>query len=263
MQDWRSYDGVAETYERIHAGRFVDVEKDLLELSRLQPNDRVLDVGTGTGAGIEAAEQAGAWATGIDASYPMVAEGRRVHPTLRLAAAEAVDLPFRDGSFDVVTANFVVAHFTKAETALHDMLRVLRPAGRVAISSWSDGRDTFADAWREMIETVVPRAMLEPTYGRAVPGHDRFAKRDELEKLFLDAGLRHVRSEPRRYRWIYGVDDYVDGLAVFATGRFVRQMLGDGEWSGFLDRAKATFRERFADPLNDFRDVLLCVGKKE
>lgn len=263
MQDWRSYDGVATTYERIHAARFAEVAKDLLELSVVKAGDRVLDVGTGTGAGMEAALAAGAWAAGIDASFQMAAEGHRVRPALRLAAAEAVDLPFNGATFDAVTANFVIAHFTKAETALHDMLRVLKPGGRLAVSSWSDGRDAFSDTWREMVETIVPRAMLEPTYGRAVPGHERFAKRTKLEEVFIDAGLRRVRSEPRRYRWTYGVDDYVDGLAVFATGRFVRQMLGDTAWDAFLLRAKATFRERFADPLNDFRDVLLCVGIKE
>ena len=263
MEDWRSYDDVASTYERIHAGRFAEVAKDLIELSVVKAGDRVLDVGTGTGTGMQAAEAVGGWVVGIDASFQMAAEGHRVRPSLRLAAAEALDLPFHAGTFDVVTANFVIAHFTKAETALHDMLRVLRPGGRLAVSSWSDGRDAFSDTWREMVETIVPRAMLEPTYGRAVPGHERFAKRTELEELFIDSGLRRVRSEPRRYRWTYDVDDYVDGLAVFATGRFVRQMLGDAAWDAFLLRAKATFRERFADPLTDFRDVLVCVGTKE
>ena len=39
--------------------------------------------------------------------------------------------------------NFVLAHFTKYETALFDMMRVLQPGGRVAFSSWSDGVDAY------------------------------------------------------------------------------------------------------------------------
>jgi hypothetical protein len=37
-------------------------------------------------------------------------------------------------------------------------------------------------------------------------------------------------------------------------------MLGDAGWASFLERAKGAFKERFADPLGDSRDVLLAVG---
>jgi hypothetical protein len=37
-------------------------------------------------------------------------------------------------------------------------------------------------------------------------------------------------------------------------------MLGAPGFAAFLDRAKATFEERFADPVNDFRDVVLATG---
>ena len=52
-----------------------------------------------------------------------------VHPELRLAAAEAIDLPFRDGSFDAVVGTFVLAHFAKVDTALFDIVRVFREQG--------------------------------------------------------------------------------------------------------------------------------------
>jgi len=39
-------------------------------------------------------------------------------------------------------------------------------------------------------------------------------------------------------------------------------MLGDGGWEAFRTRARARFAERFADPLNDFRDVILAIGTK-
>jgi hypothetical protein len=39
-------------------------------------------------------------------------------------------------------------------------------------------------------------------------------------------------------------------------------MLGDAGFDAFVDRAKAVYRERFADPVNDFRDVMFVVGVK-
>ena len=49
MSDWRTYDDVAEIYERVHAPRFAEVARDLLALAQLEPPSRVLDIGTGTG----------------------------------------------------------------------------------------------------------------------------------------------------------------------------------------------------------------------
>src|SRR3972149_880572 len=63
MSDWRSYDNVAETYERVHAPRFAEVARDLASLAGAGPGARVLDVGTGTGV---AAEAAGERFTGAD-----------------------------------------------------------------------------------------------------------------------------------------------------------------------------------------------------
>ena len=82
------------------------------------------------------------------------------------------------------------------------------------------------------------------------------------EEELLDAGLRHVRTEPKQYEWRYARDDYVDDLTVWATGRFVREMLGENDWAAFMERVRDTFAERFPDPLHDRRDVLLAVGTK-
>ena len=135
--------------------------------------------------------------------------------------------------FDAALGNFVLAHFTKVETALFDVIRVVRRGGRVAFSAWADGPDAYQGAWREMIESVVPREMLQPAYEQAAPWHERFRSRNAVEEALIDAGLRHVRTEIAKYRWTYPRDDYLDGLEVFATGRFVREMLGERGWADF------------------------------
>jgi ubiquinone/menaquinone biosynthesis C-methylase UbiE len=263
MDDWRSYDHTAETYERVHAPRFAQVARDLTELAGVEAGMRALDVGTGTGVAAAAVVERGASAIGLDRSLGMLAVGRERHPDIRFVAGETIDLPFRGATFDSVLGSFVLAHFTKVDTALFDIMRVTKPGGTIAFSTWADERDAFTDTWRELVLSVVPEDLLEQTLAKAIPNHERFKRREAIEQTLIDAGLRHVRTEPRRYEWRYARDDYVDGLTTWAIGRFVREMLGEDDWKRFLDRAHEVFAERFPDPLHDIRDVLLAVATKE
>jgi ubiquinone/menaquinone biosynthesis C-methylase UbiE len=237
MEDWRSYDRTAAIYERVHAPRFAEPARDLATLAGVVAGARVLDVGTGTGVAAGVAHKLGAAVVGVDPSEDMLEVARTSRPGIGFLAAQAIDLPFPNGSFDVVLGTFVLAHFAKVETALFDIQRVTRP--------------------------VVPDDLLAPTMDKAIPNHDRFTDRAAVEEVLLDAGLRHVRTEPAQYEWLYGRDEFIDGLTVWATGRFVREMLGEDGWNGFLERVRNTFAERFPDPLHDRRDVLLAIGTKE
>lgn len=262
MQDWRRYDEVAETYHRVHAPRLAEPARDLVELAGIETGDRVLDVGTGTGVAATAARAAGAVVIGIDESLGMLRAGRGSSDGVILVGAEAIDLPFRDARFDAVLASFVLAHFTRYQTALHDMLRVTRPGGRIALTAWTDHEDELTRTWRELAEQVVPREMLQPALKQAIPWRERFTSRAAIAETMMEAGLRQVRSEERRYRFQYRLDEYVEGLGTWATGRFVRSMLGEAGFASFLARAKDTFTQRFADPVNDFREVAFAVGVK-
>jgi ubiquinone/menaquinone biosynthesis C-methylase UbiE len=262
MQDWRRYDDVADTYERVHAARFADPARDLVTLTGIRDGERVLDVGTGTGVAGEAARSAGAFVVGIDPSLEMLRIARTDRPGVHVAAAQAIDLPLRDQAFDAVIGNFVLAHFTKYQTALFDLIRVAKPEGRIGLSAWADPQDDLTKTWLELVYEVVPREMLEPALSQAVPWRDRFRNRGAIEEALIDAGLRHVRTEVDQYRFQYSLDDYVDGLATWATGRFVRSMLGDAGFAAFLERVRTTFKERFADPVNDFREVMFALGVK-
>jgi ubiquinone/menaquinone biosynthesis C-methylase UbiE len=263
MDDWRSYDDVAATYERVHAPRFVEPARDLLALAGVHAGQRVLDVGTGTGVAAEAARSIGADAVGVDASIEMLRVGHAAHADLRLAAAEAIDLPFANGTFDAVVGTFVLAHFAHVDTALYDIIRVARSGATIGFTTWTDARDAFGETWLELVTDVVPQELLEPSVARAIPNHDRFTRREAVEEALIDAGLKHVRTEPARYEWRYPLDEYLDGLEVWAVGRFAKEMLGPESWAAFRAKARAVFAERFPDPLHDRRDVLLAIGIKE
>jgi ubiquinone/menaquinone biosynthesis C-methylase UbiE len=262
MDDWRSYDRVADTYARIHAPRLAEPARDLVGIVEPGPDRLVLDIGAGTGAASEAIRDVGAVVVAADPSVSMLDVARRSWPDLRAVAAQAIDLPFRPGAFDAVIGNFVLAHFAKVDTALFDLIRVTAPGGRLGFSAWEDGVDAFTETWLELVTSVVPREMLEPSVGRAIPNRDRFRRRATLEQVLHDAGLNHVRTERGRYEWVYARDEFVEGLTTWATGRFVRSMIGESGWASFMERAHATFAERFPDPLHDTREVLFVVGTK-
>jgi ubiquinone/menaquinone biosynthesis C-methylase UbiE len=263
MRDWRSYEDVADTWQRVNAPRNAIIARDLLGLAGLEPGHRVLDVGTGTGSlAAEAVDLTGgdALVVGVDVAPAMLRVGRASHPGLRLAAAGAVDLPFRDATFDIVAGNFVLQHFPRPQTALFDMLRVLRRGGRLALTTWGSGEDDLEKTWRELVEEIVGPDLTRDAIQRSTPGRGRFGDRAAIEETLLDAGLRHVRTERREYRFAFSIADYVAGRSVLATGRFVREMVGADRFEEFLERARTVYAERFADPLNDFRDAWLAVA---
>ena len=171
MDDWRSYDRVAEAYERANGTRLGVVARDLLALAAPLPESaRILDVGTGTGVtASEAAASGAGLVIGIDRSLRMLQVGCAHRDGFRPVAAEAIDLPFRDGSFDVVSASFVLNHFTKYQTALADMVRVVRPGGKLVVATWGPGLDELQRTWRELVESVVQEELLDDITRQAIP----------------------------------------------------------------------------------------------
>jgi ubiquinone/menaquinone biosynthesis C-methylase UbiE len=241
------------------------VAADLVAASGVAPGMRVLDVGTGTGvAAAAAADRVGGegLAVGVDASLPMLSTGHAVRPAAMLVGGEAIDLPFRDGTFDIVTANFVLHHFTRYDTALFDMLRVTRPSGRIAVSTWGANIDDLERTWRALLEERMGPDMLRDVQKQASPWRMRFEDRGLLEETLVDAGLRSIRTERREYRFTFRLAEWIEGRAALPTGRFVRQMLGEQLFASFLDRVRSVFADRFSDPLNDFRDVWFATGVK-
>jgi len=101
----------------------------------VQPNDRVLEVGVGTGINLSL-YPAGSSVTGIDFSEGMLEKAReRVARTgvrnMRLLQMDAADLRFADDSFDIVYAPYLISVVPDPVKVACEMRRVCRPGGRI------------------------------------------------------------------------------------------------------------------------------------
>jgi ubiquinone/menaquinone biosynthesis C-methylase UbiE len=263
MSQWKTFDAVAETYDRVRAPVHQAPAADVVDLLGSPTSGGLLDVATGTGV-LAAAAQAAGWdpVVGIDRSVPMLTQAFR-RGVRHLAASEVVDLPFRDSTFGALGVAFALHTFAKYDTALFDMLRVLRPDGRLGVATWGSGDDEFTRVWRWVAETFATKDLFKDALSRAAPWQERFSDPARLEEALRDAGLRNVSVERRQYRTTLTIDDYLTGRGISAQGRFLRDTLGEPLWQRFHERVSSEFRERFPDPLGDTNDVLIAAGTKD
>jgi SAM-dependent methyltransferase len=112
----------------------------LVKFAGVRAGQRVLDVGCGTGVVAITAARAGAAASGLDLT-PELLERARANSQLAEVAVEwregdAEKLPYADAAFDVVLSQFGHIFAPRPELALSEMLRVLKPGGTIAFSTW-------------------------------------------------------------------------------------------------------------------------------
>lgn len=93
----------------------------------------VLDVACGTGDMVLELTKRSYLVTGVDLSEEMLAIAKRKVENGKWEVADAEHLPYDDNSFDAVTCAFGVRNFVHLEKGLNEMLRVLKPGGRIAI----------------------------------------------------------------------------------------------------------------------------------
>lgn len=136
---WASGDFAAVDFAAV--GTMITIAGELLcESVDLRAGQDVLDVATGSGNTALAAARRFTNVTGVD-YVPALIERAKVRAQAEGLIAEflvgdAEDLPVPDASFDVVLSTFGVMFAPDHERAAAEMLRVLRPGGRIGLSNW-------------------------------------------------------------------------------------------------------------------------------
>lgn len=181
----------------------------LLDAAGVGEGTRVLDVGTGTGTAAVAARARGARVSAVDADAGMVAAARARGLDARTGVLP--ELPYGDGEFDAVVGNFVVNHVGRPRAALAELHRLLRPGGRIALTTWSARRGAGQDLLGRACEAggAVPPAYLP----RLDPAQDWTRTADGLAELLGGAGF--VEAEAAELMWDHraGVEEWWSAAA--------------------------------------------------
>ncbi|NVM86643.1 SAM-dependent methyltransferase [Variovorax sp. SG517] len=113
----------------------------LVGFAQIAEGETVLDVGTGTGVVAVTAARRGARVTGLDLTPELIEAARENagisgHGDIAWTEGDAENLPYADGSFDVVLSQFGHMFAPRPEVAIAEMRRVLKPGGRIAFATW-------------------------------------------------------------------------------------------------------------------------------
>ena len=129
-----NFDSIAANYDRMNRLMTLGLDRWWRRRAVRGLRGKVLDVACGTGDMVVELAKLGCEVTGVDLSEEMLEIAKLKVKGERLMAADAESLPFADGEFDGVTCAFGVRNFVHLEAGMKEMLRVLKPGGRMVIA---------------------------------------------------------------------------------------------------------------------------------
>lgn len=118
---------------------------------------RILDLAAGTGTSSMALMKPGVSVVAADFSRGMLEEGRKRHPELEFAYADATKMPFKDAEFDAVTISFGLRNVQRPEVALAEMFRVCKPGAKLVICEFSHVAGWLRPFYRFYLNRILPR----------------------------------------------------------------------------------------------------------
>jgi ubiquinone/menaquinone biosynthesis C-methylase UbiE len=231
-------------YDRISRGIADSIEHAVVRLNP-QPGERILDLATGTGWTSRSLARRGAEVVGVDIAADLLTAAREfaAHEQLpidyRLGDAEA--LPFETGSFDAVISTYGVMFAGRPDAAAAEIARVVRPGGRVVLTTWLPDSNVF-----KMF--LVMKSFMAAPPQPAPPSPFEWGKEERVSELLgehfdlrFERGTSMYREPGGQHAW----DTFVNG---YGPTRMLAASL-DEDKRAALQRDFVAFHDGFVDAL--------------
>ncbi len=200
VQRWSDAAQYWEKHREIIKGMFAPVTDALIEDARISGGQTVLDVATGPGEPALSIAPLVGRVHGTDVVAPMIEAARRETERRGLTnakfdAAPADHLPFPDATFDAVVSRFGIMFFPSPVDGVREMLRVLKPGGKLALAVWHTSE---SNAFFHTLSRVIDR-YVEPVPPPPNGDMFRFARPGALLEVFREAGVRDASERIHRF----------------------------------------------------------------
>jgi SAM-dependent methyltransferase len=159
----------ATGYAQTMAPSLRRVATEVVRRAGLQPRDRVLDIGSGTGIAAAAAQGEERTVVGVDGAAAMLEIARREVPGVTFEVMDFHHLAFEDGSWDVVISSHALLFADDPVAALREWRRVVSPGGRLSLSVPGPAERTPSALYGPIYERWgIARGLDYPTEDRLV-----------------------------------------------------------------------------------------------
>lgn len=181
------WDLEAENYDNRRFPYLRSMQEKIVSLLNLNKNQRLLDVGCGTGRALRLASslvKSKGEFYGIDLSSKMVRVAKSNssnYKNMYFYKANSEKLPFKNNFFNLIMCSNSFHHYSNPDKVLNEIYRVLKPKGRIYIL------DPTADT---LIIKVIEWLLLK----RIEKGHVKLYSTKEYKSLFEKAGLQYTKS---------------------------------------------------------------------
>ncbi|MEN2999639.1 MAG: ubiquinone/menaquinone biosynthesis methyltransferase [Acidilobaceae archaeon] len=180
--------------------------RKMVSRCKMRSSSVALDVCTGTAmvaAELEGAVGRGGKVVGVDFSRDMLSGAvTGGNGTVELVEGDALNLPFRDRSFDCITAAYCLRNLVDKRQAAREIARVIKPGGRFVVLDLEMPRNPLI---RELYKLYVGKVI--PVFGWLIVGHmdvyqhlleslNLFPGREERKEIMREVGLREESYDP-------------------------------------------------------------------